>query len=300
MGARLLDFAGRAGSGVMLVSLYLFLYTPIVYIIFTSFSKNIAWPFPPEFSLRGYQLLYVGRTYHEALYNSLILGIGSALLCTLFATLGSIAVLKYRSRWRRLIVVTYLSPLFIATLLVGISSLLFNRQVLGLPGNMGSAIVANAVHGTSFAFLIMLAQMLRYDWRLDDAAMVFCDPGLEYRSAVVERGDCRLFVRSHQSAVTDHIGAQDRCELALDFGHRYWRSTGMMLRLVCDGPFQLQVLGLANGTHPTFTKPAGGAVVGDDLTDHVGPILSLRGLLLVTTVVSMGRRNTLPGGKGEV
>ena len=173
MGGRLLDFAGRVGSGVMLVSLYLFLYAPIAYIIFTSFSKNIAWPFPLKFSLRGYELLYIGRTYHEALYNSLILGLGSSVLCTFFATLGSIAVLKYRSRWRRLIVITYLCPLFVANLLVGISSLLFNRQVLDLPGNMGSAIVANAVHGTSFAFLIMLAQMLRYDWRLDDAAMVF-------------------------------------------------------------------------------------------------------------------------------
>jgi ABC-type spermidine/putrescine transport system permease subunit II len=56
---------------------------------------------------------------------------------------------------------------------VGISSLLFNRQVLDLPGNMGSAMIANAVHGTSFAFLIMIAQLARYDWRLDDAAMVF-------------------------------------------------------------------------------------------------------------------------------
>ena len=29
------------------------------------------------------------------------------------------------------------------------------------------------MHGTAFAFLIMLAMMVRYDWRLDDAAMVF-------------------------------------------------------------------------------------------------------------------------------
>ena len=84
--ARLLDVAARAGSGVMLVSLYRFLYAPIAYIVFTSLSKNIAWPFPLKFSLRGDELLYIGRTYHEALYNSLILGIGSAPLGTFFAT----------------------------------------------------------------------------------------------------------------------------------------------------------------------------------------------------------------------
>ena len=173
MTRRAFEIAGKLTSGALLVLLYLFLYAPIVYIIYASFSKNISWPFPPQFSLKGFELLWIGRTYHEALYNSLILGIGSAVLCTIFATLGSIAVLRYRSRWRRLVVIAHLCPLFVANLLVGISSLLFNRQVLGLPGNMGSAILANVIHGLSFAFLIMLAQMLRYDWRMDDAAMVF-------------------------------------------------------------------------------------------------------------------------------
>lgn len=173
MDRRAFDIAGKLTSGTMLVLLYVFLYTPILYIIYTSFSKNIVWPFPPQFSLKGFELLWIGRTYHEALVNSLILGLGSAVISTFFATLGSIAVLRYRSRWRRLVVICYLCPLFVANLLVGISSLLFNRQVLGLPGNMVSAILANAVHGLSFAFLIMLAQMLRYDWRMDDVAMVF-------------------------------------------------------------------------------------------------------------------------------
>ena len=136
MARRALDYAGKLTSGTMLVLLYVFLYAPILLIIYTSFSKDIVWPFPPQFSLKGFELLWIGRTYHEALVNSLILGLGSAVICTIFATLGSIAVLRYQSRWRRLVVITHLCPLFIANLLVGISSLVFNRQVLGLPGNM--------------------------------------------------------------------------------------------------------------------------------------------------------------------
>ena len=173
MNAKARTLAGVTFLGAMLVALYLFLYAPIAYIIYQSISKSIAWPFPFKFSLRGYELLWVGRTYHEALYNSLVLGIGSAVLCTIFATLGTMAVLKYRSRWRRVVVMTYLAPLFVASLLIGVSSLIFNRQVLDLPGNMVSAIIANALPGTAFAFLIMLAQLVRYDWRMDEAAMVF-------------------------------------------------------------------------------------------------------------------------------
>ena len=52
-------------------------------------------------------------------------------------------------------------------------SLAFNSRVLGLPGNIYSAIAANAIEGTAFAFLIILAQLVRYDWRMDDAASVF-------------------------------------------------------------------------------------------------------------------------------
>lgn len=173
MTPRLRTLASTVPTGTMLVALYLFLYAPIAYIVYQSISKSIAWPFPFKFSSRGYELLLVGRTYHEGLWNSLILGVGTAIVATFFATLGSMAVLKYRSRWRRVVVMTYLAPLFVANLLIGVSSLIFNRQVLDLPGNMTSAIIANALPGTAFAFLIMLAQLVRYDWRMDEAAMVF-------------------------------------------------------------------------------------------------------------------------------
>ena len=69
--------------------------------------------------------------------------------------------------------VVFLSPLFVAELLIGISSLAFNARVLGLPGNILSAIAANVVEGIAFAFLIILSQLVRYDWQMDEAAMVF-------------------------------------------------------------------------------------------------------------------------------
>ena len=50
---------------------------------------------------------------------------------------------------------------------------MFNRNVLDLPGSIGSAILANVTYGLSFAFLVLLAQLVRYDWRLDEVAMVF-------------------------------------------------------------------------------------------------------------------------------
>ena len=163
----------KTALAALLASLYLFLYAPIAYIIYASFAENTVWPFPLEFTFEAYGTLAISSDYQQAFGNSLILAFGSASLATLFATMGGIAVLKYRFRGRLAAALVYIAPLFIAELLVGMSSLLFNKQVLDVPGNLGSAIAANAAHGTAFGFLIILAQLVRYDWRLDDVGQVF-------------------------------------------------------------------------------------------------------------------------------
>jgi hypothetical protein len=39
-----------------------------------------------------------------------------------------------------------------------------------LPGNLSSAVLSNTTQALSFAFLIILAQLTRYDRRIDEAA----------------------------------------------------------------------------------------------------------------------------------
>jgi len=159
--------------GAMLALLYAFLFAPVVYLVYTSFAADTSWPFPWDFTTIAYADLLISRAYQQSLWNSLYLSAATATLAMILSAMASIAVLKYRHSWRGLFAVIIISPMFVAELLIGISTLIFNRKVLGLSGNMGSAIVANAVHGMAFGFLIMMAQLVRYDWRLDDAAMVF-------------------------------------------------------------------------------------------------------------------------------
>ncbi len=167
------ELPGKAVMALLLVLLYLFLYAPIVYVIYTSFAADIVWPFPPSFTLQSYLDLFGNSLYGDALKNSLTIALGSASLSTLLATGGAMGLLRYPTRRRALVLLIFLAPLFVAELLIGISTLAFNAHVLGLPGNIYSAIAANAIEGTSFAFLIVLSQLVRYDWQMDDAAMVF-------------------------------------------------------------------------------------------------------------------------------
>ncbi len=164
---------GKRLQLMTLIFLYIFLYAPIAYIVYVSFQTNGVWPFPPDFTMKHYVNLWNQEIYREGLKNSLIIGIGTAALASLLATMATIAILKYRIKGRMLMAGLFLSPLFIAHVIIGISSLMFNRNILGLSGNIGSTILANATYATAFAFLVVLAQLARYDWRLDDAAMVF-------------------------------------------------------------------------------------------------------------------------------
>ena len=50
---------------------------------------------------------------------------------------------------------------------------MFNANILGLSGKVLSAVLSNTTQAMAFAFLVILAQLVRYDWRLDEAAMVF-------------------------------------------------------------------------------------------------------------------------------
>jgi len=158
---------------VALCQLYVFLYAPIFYVIYASFSEDIVWPFPPNMTIQGYRDLFSDSLYADALLNSLKIGAGSGILSTLIATAAVIGLLRFPTRHRLPLFFIFLSPLFVAELLIGISSLAFNARVLGLSGNLYSAIAANAVEGVAFAFLIILSQLVRYNWQMDDAAMVF-------------------------------------------------------------------------------------------------------------------------------
>ncbi len=166
-------FMLRVGQALLLALLYIFLYFPILFITYVSFVDNIIWPFPPQWTLKWYTRLLSMSDFHAGLLNSFTIGLATAVLATLFATAAVIGLLKYRTRWRGPMILLYISPLFVPGLLIGISTLMFNANVLGLSGKLISAIVANTTEALAFSFLVILAQLVRYDWHMDEAAMVF-------------------------------------------------------------------------------------------------------------------------------
>jgi ABC-type spermidine/putrescine transport system permease subunit II len=155
-----------------LVVVFAFLYMPIVHILFASLSTRPNFPYPPEFNVASYVRLSTNTVYQSAFSNSLILASCTALLSTVLGFLATVGVLRFGGRRALIYAIFFAAPLFVSEILLGISSMALYYLLFELQGNMLTAIIANTVHCFSFCFLIMAAMLYKYDWRMNEAAIV--------------------------------------------------------------------------------------------------------------------------------
>ncbi|WP_202905536.1 ABC transporter permease [Cypionkella psychrotolerans] len=166
------DFAAKWTMGLILITAYVFLYMPIVHILFASLSNHPNFPYPPNFNPKSYVNLATNSIYQSAFVNSLIIASCTAVLSTVMGFLATIGVLRFAGKRALFYAVFFAGPLFVSEILLGISSMSLYYLVFGLQGNMVTAIIANSVHCFSFCFLIMAAMLYKYDWRMNEAAIV--------------------------------------------------------------------------------------------------------------------------------
>jgi ABC-type spermidine/putrescine transport system permease subunit II len=181
-------------TAILLCVTYAFLYVPIVHVAMASVSSNTMWPYPPRWTTAAYTALIHNRVYLEALINSVIVGFATAALSTGLATVAIFGMMRYPGRHRGKLLLLYLAPLFVADIVLGISTMVFTNLFMGIGGNLAMAILANAVRCFTYAFLIIAVQLYRYDWRLNDAAMVFgATPMRAFREVTLPLASPALF-----------------------------------------------------------------------------------------------------------
>lgn len=164
---------GKIGLIASVILAYLFLYLPILHIGLASVARNFNFPYPPRWTFETLSKLFGNTLYQQAFQNSLVLGLASAVLATLLAGAATLGLIRHAGPRSRYFLALFVAPLFVAEVLIGISSLIFNGLFLEIQGNLVSAVLANVTHCFSYALLIIATQLYRYDWRLDEASMVF-------------------------------------------------------------------------------------------------------------------------------
>ena len=159
----------KPGLGLWSAALatYGLLYLPLAVVVLFSFNDselNAAWQ---GFTLDWYRHLLGDRAMLQAAANSLFIALVASSVATVLGTMAGLAM----HRWRpRLLPVLVLTPVAMPEILLGVSLLLFFRQVLGLTLGLISILVAHITFSIGFVAIIVRARLAGMDDSLFEAA----------------------------------------------------------------------------------------------------------------------------------
>jgi spermidine/putrescine transport system permease protein len=126
---------------------YLFLYLPIVVVVVFSFNATdrrvTDWD---GLSLRWYEYVFANREIQRYLINSVIVGLGTAIVSTLFGTMAALGIQR-APRWFRIPFdgLTYISVI-VPELVIALATLVFFASLIGRDG------ILTNVSGTEIGF----------------------------------------------------------------------------------------------------------------------------------------------------
>jgi spermidine/putrescine transport system permease protein len=159
----------KRGLGLWLAALatYAFLYLPLAVVVLFSFNDselNAEWV---GFTTRWYGKLLGDEVMLEAAANSLLIALVSSSVATVLGAMAGLAMHRYRLRYLTFLVLT---PVAMPEILLGVSLLLFFRQVLDLTLGLVSILIAHITFSIGFVAIIVRARLAGMDESLFEAA----------------------------------------------------------------------------------------------------------------------------------
>jgi putrescine transport system permease protein len=170
------DQQQRPWQAVALVLGFAFLYTPIVWIIYFSFSGDLPGGSAIHASLHWYRALLENTELGAAAYRSLVLALTSSPIAALLGTLAGIGLARLECFPGRSIMIAMLAiPIFAPEILLGFSFLILFASAQALTGwslgkGMLTLVIAHATLGAPIVASVVFARVSGRDRSLEDAA----------------------------------------------------------------------------------------------------------------------------------
>lgn len=176
---------GMIGFYIFLFFLYLF--GPLLVMGVTAFNTPAypqAYPFE-SFTLDWFVKLWNHRAMMDGLKNSVIIGLGVVAISVPVGLAASIIMSQIYHRARSLYYLITISPLLTPGVIIGISTVIFWKDVLGVTDftkavfykGMILAILGQASFVSAYCLLIFMARLTRFDRAQEEAAL---DLGASY------------------------------------------------------------------------------------------------------------------------
>lgn len=168
---------------VILALVYVFLYAPLLVMVFFSFNESKSTSVFTGFSFKWYAELFSKRDIIEALTNTLILAVLSALIATVIGTVAAYGIYRTRSRFVTTTLTTVNNiPMMNPDIVTGVSLMLlfvFIGRLLGASEylNFFTLLIAHITFNIPYVILNVLPKLRQTDKHLYEAAMdLGCTP----------------------------------------------------------------------------------------------------------------------------
>ena len=160
----------RVFLGAWTVFLLLFLYLPIVVVVWASFNRTEVIRFPiTDYSLDWYTKLLSNSHLHSALGNSLTAALSTAILAILVGVPLAVGMHRFSSRLSRMMSAAVSMPMMAPRLIIGIA--LLNLFVLvNFPLSLASVVAGHLIIAIPYVVLIVGASYARADLTVEEAA----------------------------------------------------------------------------------------------------------------------------------
>ena len=146
---------------------YAFLYLPLAVVVIFSFNDSMLNAQWVGFTLDWYRKLLGDDEMLGAAMNSVLIALLSSSISSTLGAMAGIAMHRYRFRWLPLLVLT---PVAMPEILLGVSLLLFFRQVLDLTLGFLSILIAHITFSIGFVAVIVRARLAGMDETIFEAA----------------------------------------------------------------------------------------------------------------------------------
>ena len=164
---------------------FIYLFVPLGIMVLAAFNANET---PSATDWRGFTLdWFTGRTdgegnlavrglpqdarFLQGLWHSLLIAFGVIVISIPLGLSGALLLTRLKSRANTLLYTLMVSPILMPGIVLGVSTMIFWRDMFGVEAGLFTAMIAQSVFISSFCMLMFMARLQRQDRILEEAGL---------------------------------------------------------------------------------------------------------------------------------
>lgn len=167
----------KALGKIFMALVFLFLYAPLLVMVFFSFNEGRSTSVFTGFSLKWYREMFASSDTITAVQNTLILAVLSAVIATVLGTLAAVAIFRMRRGFFKSSLMTVTNiPMMNPDIVTGVSLMLlfvFIGRAIGASASLsfGTLLIAHVTFNLPYVILNVLPKLRQTDSHLSEAAL---------------------------------------------------------------------------------------------------------------------------------